>query len=157
MAALLAANREFLAPWDPVRPESFFTEEGQRDALGKALTDHERGLGVPLVVLDDEGALAGRLNITGIVRGAFRSADLGYWVAHSANGRGLATAAVAEAKRLAFEELGLHRLQAATLLHNAASQKVLARNGFEQIGMAPEYLHIAGRWQDHLLFHVLAR
>ena len=111
---------------------------------------------MPLAVLDDDGEVVGRINVTGIVRGAFRSANLGYWIAESANGRGLATSAVAAAKRLSFEELGLHRLQAATLLHNAASQKVLSRNGFERIGMAPEYLHIAGRWQDHLLFQALA-
>jgi ribosomal-protein-alanine N-acetyltransferase len=156
VAALLAANREFLAPWEPVRPDSFFTGEGQLSAIRAALTEHELGLGHPLVVLDDDGGIAGRLNVTGIVRGAFQSANLGYWIAESANGRGLATSAVAAAKELAFGELGLHRLQAATLLHNAASQKVLTRNGFEQIGMAPAYLQIAGRWQDHLLFQVLA-
>jgi [ribosomal protein S5]-alanine N-acetyltransferase len=156
LAALLAANRAFLAPWEPVRPDAFFTEVGQLEALRAALTEHELGLGFPVVVVDDDGVIAGRLNVNGIVRGAFQSANLGYWIARSANGRGLATSAVAAAKQLAFEELGLHRLQAATLLHNAASQKVLARNGFEQIGTAPEYLQIAGAWQDHLLFQVLA-
>jgi ribosomal-protein-alanine N-acetyltransferase len=109
-----------------------------------------------LAVLDDDGTIAGRINVTGIVRGAFQSANLGYWVAEAANGRGLGTSAVAAVTELAFGELGLHRLQAATLLHNAASQKVLTRNGFVQIGMAPEYLRIAGRWQDHLLFQVLS-
>jgi ribosomal-protein-alanine N-acetyltransferase len=29
---------------------------------------------------------------------------------------------------------------------------VLSRAGFEQIGRAPQYLRIAGRGQDHLLF-----
>jgi ribosomal-protein-alanine N-acetyltransferase len=53
-------------------------------------------------------------------------------------------------------EAGLHRLQAGTLLHNAASQTVLRRNGFTPIGVAPRYLRIAGRWQDHLLFQLLA-
>ncbi|WP_238993522.1 GNAT family N-acetyltransferase [Nocardioides caldifontis] len=156
IASLLRANREFLTPWEPVRPDSFFTEEGQLAALRAALTEHELGLGHPLVVLDDDGEIVGRLNVTGIVRGAFQSANLGYWIAQSANGRGLATSAVAAAKELAFGELGLHRLQAATLLHNTASQKVLERNGFVRIGMAPAYLSIAGRWQDHLLFQVLA-
>jgi len=156
LADLLAANREFLEPWEPVRPDSFFTESGQTEALRAALAEHELGLGCPLVVLDDDGAIVGRINVSGIVRGAFQSGNLGYWIAQSANGRGLATSAVEATKRLSFDELGLHRLQAATLLHNAASQRVLARNGFEQIGMAPEYLHIGGQWQDHLLFQSLA-
>ena len=139
-----------------MRPDSFFTEQGQLSALRAALTEHELGLGYPLVVLDDGGAIVGRITVSGIVRGAFQSGNLGYWVAEAVNGQGLASSAVASAKELAFGELGLHRLQAATLLHNVASQKVLARNGFVQIGMAPEYLSIAGRWQDHLLFQVLA-
>jgi len=45
-------------------------------------------------------------------------------------GRGLASAAVADVTELAFGELGLHRLDAATLLHNTPSQRVLLRNGF---------------------------
>ncbi len=52
--------------------------------------------------------------------------------------------------------IGLHRVEAAALLHNTASQRVLERNGFARIGMAPAYLSIAGRWQDHLLFQLIA-
>jgi ribosomal-protein-alanine N-acetyltransferase len=93
--------------------------------------------------------------VADIVRGAFQSGHLGYWVGRAHNGRGVATAAVAEVTRRAFAELGLHRLQAATLPHNAGSQRVLARNGFSRIGLAPRYLNIAGRWQDHLLYQRL--
>ncbi|MNH44766.1 ribosomal-protein-S5-alanine N-acetyltransferase [compost metagenome] len=52
-------------------------------------------------------------------------------------------------------ELRLHRMQAATLLHNIGSQRVLLGNGFERIGLAPKYLRIAGEWQDHVLFQRL--
>jgi ribosomal-protein-alanine N-acetyltransferase len=55
----------------------------------------------------------------------------------------------------AREELGLHRLEASTLTHNHASQSVLRKAGFEQIGFAPRYLRIAGRWQDHNLYQVI--
>jgi ribosomal-protein-alanine N-acetyltransferase len=52
-------------------------------------------------------------------------------------------------------ELGLHRVQAATLLHNEPSRKILKRAGFREIGVAPQYLKIAGRWQDHLLHQLI--
>ncbi len=75
-----------------------------------------------------------------------------YWVDKEYNGRGVGSAAVAYAVGAAQAELGLHRLQAATLQHNAASQKILRRSGFEKIGLAPAYLKIAGAWQDHCLY-----
>jgi [ribosomal protein S5]-alanine N-acetyltransferase len=56
---------------------------------------------------------------------------------------------------VAFLELGLHRIEAGTLLANIASQRVLERNGFVRFGVAPEYLNIAGRWQDHAIYQVL--
>jgi ribosomal-protein-alanine N-acetyltransferase len=155
LAACLARNRAFLDPWEPVRPDSWFTAGGQRAVLAECLDQHARGAMVPLVILDEEGGIAGRLSVNNVVHGAFRSASLGYWVAQEAGGRGLATAAVADAVRLAFGELGLHRLEACTLFHNAASQRVLRRNGFAPFGVAPRYLRIAGRWQDHILFHLL--
>jgi [ribosomal protein S5]-alanine N-acetyltransferase len=107
-----------------------------------------------LVIVDRTGNLVGTLNIDSIIRGAFQSASIGYWVSEEHNGRGVASAAVAAAKRIASDQLGLHRLQAETLVDNAASQRVLVKNGFVQYGQAPDYLKIAGRWQDHLLFQV---
>ncbi len=149
---LLRQNREFLRPWDPVRPDEFFTEAAQLDIARAALAAHDGGTMVPLVILTRAGGLAGRLNLNGIVRGALQSAAMGYWVAEAENGAGLATAAVAEAVDLAAGSLGLHRVQAETLVHNTASQRVLAKNGFSQFGVAPKYLKIAGEWQDHLMF-----
>lgn len=64
----------------------------------------------------------------------------------------MATAAVAEAAEIATMDLGLHRLQAETLVHNAGSQRVLEKNGFSRYGLAPKYLLIAGHWQDHVMF-----
>jgi len=64
--------------------------------------------------------------------------------------------AVGELIGLAFGELGLHRLEAGTLIDNLASQRVLEKNGFEAIGLARGYLHIGGEWRDHMLFQLLA-
>jgi len=55
----------------------------------------------------------------------------------------------------AFERLGLHRLEAACLPSNIPSRSLLAKAAFQQEGYAREYLCIAGKWQDHLLFAIL--
>lgn len=152
LTELFTSNRAFLRPWDPVREDEFFTETKQAELVRVALDAYQGGTMVPLVILNSAGGLAGRLNINGIVHGALQSAALGYWVSESENGAGLASAAVAEASDYAAQQLGLHRLQAETLVHNVRSQKVLEKNGFTRYGLAPKYLKIAGRWQDHILF-----
>ena len=155
LAELLRVNRDFLAPWEPIRDDDDLTVEGQRATIRSALERYGQGITVPHVILDESGRVVGRITLNDIVRGAFQSCHLGYWLSAAANGRGLATAAVRDMIRLAFGELGLHRIEAGTLLHNVRSQRVLERNGFVRFGVAPAYLKIAGQWQDHALYQIV--
>ncbi|NYD42274.1 GNAT family N-acetyltransferase [Nocardioides panaciterrulae] len=150
LAAAYARNRDHLAPWDPRRSEEFFTEAGQRRDTDAKLESARLGLQDPWLLWHDQ-VVVGRVNLNNIVRGVFQSASVGYWVDRQYLGRGLAGAAVGFALRRA-SEMGLHRVEAGTLVGNLASQAVLRRCGFEQYGAAAQYLFIAGAWQDHLLF-----
>lgn len=150
LAAAYERNRAHLEPWEPERPASFYTAEYHAQRVPVEILERSSGRSAPLV-LERDGEIVGRVNLTDIVRGAFCNAHLGYWVDARLTGRGVMTAAVAAACGHAAD-LGLHRVQAATLLHNAASQAVLARTGFTRIGTAPQYLQIDGRWQDHALY-----
>jgi ribosomal-protein-alanine N-acetyltransferase len=143
LARLVAANREFLAPFDPIWADDFATVDGQRARVEAHAA---------LYGIFDEDVLAGTVALSNVVRGPFLSANLGYWVAEARNGRGLATRAVSEIVKIAFTDLGLHRVEAGTLVENIASQRVLEKNGFARIGLAPRYLRIAGAWRDHILF-----
>ncbi|MCC9205091.1 GNAT family N-acetyltransferase [Arthrobacter sp. zg-Y769] len=151
LAAAYQRNRSYLAPFEPLREDTFFTPAGQRAVLRSKLVQHAAGTEVPWVLAHHE-RIVGTITLSGIVGGPFQSGNLGYWVDGDYAGRGIGTAAVEAVVELSRSELGLHRVQAATLLDNEASQKVLARSGFERIGMAPDYLRIAGEWRDHLLF-----
>ncbi|UOQ88203.1 GNAT family N-acetyltransferase [Agromyces endophyticus] len=155
LAAAYTRNREHLAPWEPARTADFFTAAWHERDVAGALTRLEAGTLIPLVIEagggDDSGEIVGRLNLSDLVRGVFQNANLGYWVDGRLNGRGLATTAVGIALHHA-RAAGLHRVQAGTLVHNLASQRVLERNGFERIGLTRRYLRIAGEWQDHVLF-----
>jgi ribosomal-protein-alanine N-acetyltransferase len=153
-------NRGHLAPWEPRRSDAFFTVPHQQDPIRAKREMFSLGTEVPWVLVeDDEGhgeeRVIGTITLTGIVRGPLLSANPGYWVDREHVGRGIGSAAVRFVAGYAAQELGLHRIQAATLPGNAASRKVLARAGFTEIGMAPEYLEIAGAWQDHLLHQVI--
>ena len=144
-------NRDHLAPWEPARAEEFFTPAGQSAVIDAKLALFAAGQEVPWVLLDG-GRVVGTITLTGIVRGPFLSAHVGYWIDKDFTGRGIGSAAVAFAVAAAREHLGLHRIQAATLKHNEASRRLLRGAGFEEIGLAPSYLKIAGSWQDHVLF-----
>jgi ribosomal-protein-alanine N-acetyltransferase len=155
LADLLRANRDFLAPWDPIRDDEFFTVAGQRGVIRSALEQHEQGTALPHVIVDIDGRVVGRVSLTGIMRGPFQSCTLGYWVGAADNGRGLATAAAHDIVQAAFDGLRLHRIEASTQVHNIKSQRVLERTGFIRIGVAPEYLNIDGDWKDVALYQLV--
>lgn len=46
----------------------------------------------------------------------------------------------------------LHRLQANVRPENRRSAALLQRLGFEEEGLAREYLYIDGAWRDHRMF-----
>ncbi|MCM3780341.1 GNAT family N-acetyltransferase [Microbacterium hydrocarbonoxydans] len=152
LARAYTTNREHLASWEPVRNDEFYTAAWQERHVDQCVADVDSGRGYRFVLVSDDGEIRGRMNLNNVVRGAFRSADVGYWIDASRLRRGLAGRGVAELVRFAEQELSLHRLQAATLLDNVASQRVLNGARFTEIGLAPQYLHIAGEWRDHLLF-----
>jgi len=106
---------------------------------------------VPWLLIEGD-RVVGVITLSDLVRGPFRNADLGYWLATDAIGRGLATRAVEAVAEIADTELKLHRIAASTLTNNTASQRVLQRTGFTQYGFAPTYLHIGGVWQDCNLY-----
>ncbi|TJZ58817.1 GNAT family N-acetyltransferase [Streptomyces piniterrae] len=99
-----------------------------------------------------EPHIVGAITLSDIALGPFRSAGVGYWIAADHVGHGLATAAVNQVCATADRALGLHRLEAGTLVDNVASQRVLAKCGFTPYGTAAHYLHINGAWRDHRLF-----
>lgn len=136
---------------DPIAPAELRAQiERQRDEW---LQDRTYAF---LIEHRNTRALIGRMTLSQVVRGPMQGVNLGYWIDEEYQGSGLTTEAAREVVRFAFGPLKLHRVQAGTLPHNAASQRVLQKVGFRQEGYAKNYLNIAGRWQDHVLFAITA-
>lgn len=155
LAALYRANREHLVPFVEIRDDSFFTADGQRTRIARATEAAAAGDSWRFAILDGD-ALAGTIGVTNVIRGPVQGAKVGYWVAHGRDGKGLASRAVGEVVRFAFEVAALHRLEAWTLVDNLASQRVLEKNRFTQFGLARALLLIDGEWRDHILFERVA-
>jgi RimJ/RimL family protein N-acetyltransferase len=84
-------------------------------------------------------------------------AEVGYWVAPWARGRGLAARAVAAAAQFGFVELGLHRLYLFHAVENVASCRVAEAAGFELEGrLRQSYRYADGAYHDEHLHARLA-
>ncbi len=110
---------------------------------------------LPFVVTYDS-VMVGQLTVTGITWGSARWAQIGYWIDENHAGRGIMPTAVAMACDHCFGSMGLHRIEIAIRPENVASLRIVEKLGFTQVGLAPRYLHINGRWHDHLLFGLTA-
>jgi ribosomal-protein-alanine N-acetyltransferase len=100
-------------------------------------------------VCTEQGELAGVINVTEIVYGAFCSAYLGYYALAPHHGCGYMRAGLAAVIRQAFRSYGLHRLEANIQPGNARSIALVRGLGFSLEGYSPRYLKINGRWRDH--------
>lgn len=146
-------NREFLREYEPVRSPSFYTLRGQENELKERYSLYLSGSMIPLGIYLG-GKLIGRINISNIIMGSFRSCTIGYSLHKDYGNRGYMSEAVGMVKDFAFGEMDLHRVEASALPDNIRSQKVLLNNGFRKIGLNPSYLRIGSKWRDHFTYAV---
>ncbi|WP_043268226.1 GNAT family protein [Streptomyces sp. CT34] len=156
LARAYQRSRDHLRGTEPDRDEAFYTPAGQSERLRSQLAERDAGRLMPWVLVGEpdggEPEIAGAVTLSQITYGPLCSASVGYWISADHLRRGLASAAVTAVCAAADAELGLHRLEAGTLLDNLASQRVLTKCGFTPYGTAENYLHINGAWRDHRLF-----
>ena len=89
-----------------------------------------------------------------MLRGPFQSCFIGYWIDERYAGSGYMPDAVALVLRYGFEELGLHRMEAAIVPRNAKSRRVAAKLGLRDEGTAARFLQIQGVWEDHVRYAI---
>jgi ribosomal-protein-alanine N-acetyltransferase len=152
-AALREGSRDFLVPWEPTWSHDALGRGAFRRRVRAYDREWQKGTGYSLMLVrrDDE-ALLGGITLTNLRRGVAQCASLGYWIGARYARQGYMTEGIGGVLTFCFEDLGLHRVEAACLPTNVASK---ARRGFREEGYAREYLRINGKWQDHLLFAML--
>jgi ribosomal-protein-alanine N-acetyltransferase len=146
-------NREHLQPFSPTFAPDFLSETMWQEQVRIRKREHAAGESFRAFLFAREAPdrIAGNLNLTQVHRGALQSCVLGYNLARDEQGKGYMTEAVKGAVRFAFERWRLHRVTANHMPRNARSAAVLRRCGFQIEGLAPAYLLIDGKWEDHVL------
>ncbi len=148
-------NRDWLTKWEPKPPPGAPDDTESRPAFVARCGARERewqmgsGYGFGIFV---GGMFAGELNLSGVQRGPFQNAYVGYWIDEAQAGNGYVPESLVVAARFAFEELGLHRLQVAIIPRNRASRRVAEKLGLREEGIAHRYLAINGVWEDHIRY-----
>jgi [ribosomal protein S5]-alanine N-acetyltransferase len=155
---LRVANEDWLSRWEPsngLHWRARHTPAAYR-AMRRVVARRARmGTSLPFA-LRVEGRLAGQVTLDNIVRGALRSGYLGYWIDRSVAGRGMASLAVALVCDHAFNQVGLHRVEADIRPENLPSQRLVERLAFQREGLLRRYLDIDGDWRDHISYALLA-
>lgn len=103
-----------------------------------------------------DGAICGVINLNIITYEALCSAYVSYFGVQSYSEQGYMKEGMLQVIRHAFEELGLHRLEANIQPDNLASINFARSTGFEYEGFSPRFLKINGVWRDHERWAVLA-
>jgi ribosomal-protein-alanine N-acetyltransferase len=153
-STLRLRNEAWLAPWEPTSNEPWAVRHSVASwpaALGSLRRLARAGVLLPfMITYDDE--LVGQLTVNNVVRGALRSAQIGYWVDQGHANRGITTTAVALAADHCFGPVGLHRVEVDIRPENVRSRRVADKLGFREEGLYVRYLDIDGGWRDHVTY-----
>jgi ribosomal-protein-alanine N-acetyltransferase len=151
-------NRTWLEPWEPLpepgSPDLLRDASAFRARCASAARQRHLDTAYPLGVFLHDGTLVGEINLSGIQRGPFQSAHVGYWIDEAYAGRGLVPEALVLVLRFALEELNLHRVEVAIVPRNRASRRVVEKLDLRDEGTARDYLQIRGQWEDHVRYGI---
>lgn len=152
-AALRERSRSFLEPWEPIWPADDLTRSAFRRRLKRYVEDQRTDQAYSFFVFRSGGdVLVGGVTLSNVRRGVAQASSIGYWMGAPFARQGLMSRALRALIPFSFNNLRLHRLEAACITTNAASIRLLEKSGFQREGCARQYLCINGMWQDHLLY-----
>ncbi len=153
---LLVANRERLARWEPWAAEAATLDSTRSflEASGRAWLE---GTELPVAIAvpaDDGWQLVGSAGLR--INRYDQSANGGYWIDSSFEGRGLVTRAMTTLLDQAFGPLGLARVALHTDVGNQRSRAVAERLGFTEEGINRQALAFHGGRRDQVVYGLLA-
>jgi ribosomal-protein-alanine N-acetyltransferase len=151
-------SRDWLEPWEPLAdpgsPDPVSDPEAFRARCGawerQRHFDTAYGFGLFL----HDGSLIGEVSLGSVQRGPFQSAFVGYWVDALNAGHGFVPEGVAVVMRYGFDDLHLHRIEAAIVPRNLASRRVADKLGLRDEGVSMRFLQIRGVWEDHVRYAI---
>ena len=147
-------NAVWLKPWEATRPHEERPEMSFSHMVRRLRAEARAGRAMPFAITYD-GRFVGQLTVSGITWGSLCGVQMGYWIDQGHAGLGVMPTAVAMASDHCWR-IGLHRVEICIRPENRNSRRVVEKLGFREEGLRPRFLHIDGRWRDHLIFVLTA-
>ncbi|MGH6760467.1 MAG: GNAT family N-acetyltransferase [Phyllobacterium sp.] len=149
-------SRDFLTPWEPLWNEDDLERSAFRHRIRRYNEETHAGTAYPFFLFrNNDSRLLGGITLGNIRRGVGQNGMIGYWIGEPYAGQGYMSEALQLVIPFAFDQLRLHRLEAACIPSNERSIRILEKAGFRREGLLRSYLKINGMWQDHLLFSLI--
>lgn len=153
LTGLVSRNKYFWSTYEPLQRPEYYTIDAQYKKIQESLylmnSKREYTFGIYELGTNN---LIGHIALYAIKRLPYSSAFVGYAMDEIYAGKGIVTEAVELVVQFAFEQVGLHRVEAYVSTENSASIRVLEKSGFQQEGLLRKLLYINGQWVDHYLY-----
>lgn len=153
LMGLVSRNKYFWSTYEPLQRPEYYTVDAQYKKIQESLylmsSKREFTFGIY-----EQGTnnLIGHIALYAIKRLPYSSAFVGYAMDEIYIGKGIVTEAVELVVQFAFEQIGLHRVEAYVSTKNNASIRVLEKSGFQREGLLRKLLYINGQWVDHYMY-----
>ncbi len=129
-------NRAWFEQQIAPRPEYFFSLVAVEDHIRSFINARAQGRFHACVLTDETGQIIGRANLRDIDK-KHGTAEVGYRIAESHAGQGLASSATRHLLKLAYTDWQLQQVSGFVSIANPASARVLVKNAFTKIGLHP--------------------
>lgn len=151
-------NNLFFKPFLPIQSSLLHEIDFHKDKLIQEINnfDSDKAFKFYLFLSDSTEKIIGSLEFSNIVKGPFRSCNLGYLLDEKYQGNGYMEESIRRAIDFLFLEKKMHRIQVAIMPENNKSINLIEKLGFQKIGLASNYLNINGVWADHLLYQLIS-
>tara|TARA_B100000378_G_scaffold276160_1_gene273526 strand:+ start:674 stop:1258 length:585 start_codon:yes stop_codon:yes gene_type:complete len=146
-------SEDFLNKWEPEKDSNYYskTNFNQRVKWAKKNFNSKKVIHL-FIFLRSNNHLVGGITLDNIRYGPFQSATLGYWLGEEFSKKGIMTESLVSLIRYANKDLGISRIEAATLPTNLASRRLLEKCNFKYEGVGQYFLQIKGKWEHHILY-----
>jgi [ribosomal protein S5]-alanine N-acetyltransferase len=132
-----------------------YAEADARAFIERAARAWAEGSAATFVISKPDGTGLGTIGLH-LAAGDTGLAEVGYWLARKARGRGAATIAVQLVSRWAFAVVGVDRLSLQTAPGNLASQRVAERAGFTREGLLRAWMPTPDGRRHSVMYSLLA-